>query len=98
MAPTTRAIRLASPATKPRTQETSMKLIQRIFFAAVLAGLAAGLAMSAVQQWRVAPLILAAEVYENAAPEEVAPAHQHDAATPAHDHAEAAPAHEHAED
>jgi predicted cobalt transporter CbtA len=40
-----------------------MKLFQRIFFAAVLAGLAAGLAMSAVQQWRVAPLILAAEVY-----------------------------------
>lgn len=75
-----------------------MKLFQRIFFAAVLAGLAAGLAMSAVQQWRVAPLILAAEVYESAAPEEAAPAHEHDAATPAHDHAEAAPAHEHDED
>ena len=40
-----------------------MKLFQRIFFAAVLAGLAAGFAMSAVQQWRVAPLILQAEVY-----------------------------------
>jgi cobalt transporter subunit CbtA len=73
-----------------------MKLFQRIFFAAVLAGLAAGLAMSAVQQWRVAPLILQAEVYENA--EAAAPAeHSHDAATPAHDHAEAAPAHEHDE-
>ena len=72
-----------------------MKLFQRIFFAAVLAGLAAGFAMSAVQQWRVAPLILQAEVYETA---EAAPAaHSHDAATPAHDHAEAASAHVHDE-
>jgi cobalt transporter subunit CbtA len=39
--------------------------------------------MSAVQQWRVAPLILAAEVYEGAeAPAE----HVHDGATPAHTH------------
>jgi cobalt transporter subunit CbtA len=74
-----------------------MKLFQRIFFAAVLAGLAAGLAMSAVQQWRVAPLILAAEVYESAG-HDAAPAHEHDAGTPAHDHAEAAPAHQHDED
>ncbi|MBN9314842.1 MAG: CbtA family protein [Devosia sp.] len=61
-----------------------MKLFQRIFFAAVLSGLAAGLVMSAVQQWRVAPLILEAEVYETAA----APAeHAHDSATPAvHEH------------
>jgi cobalt transporter subunit CbtA len=73
-----------------------MKLFQRIFFAAVLAGLAAGLAMSAVQQWRVAPLIFQAEVYETA--EGAAPAaHTHDAATPAHDHAEATPGHEHDE-
>lgn len=62
-----------------------MKLFQRIFFAAVLAGLAAGLAMSAVQQWRVAPLILAAETYETAAP---AAAHTHDVATPPHEHDE----------
>jgi cobalt transporter subunit CbtA len=41
-----------------------MKLFQRIFFAAVLAGLAAGSLMSAVQQWKVAPLILEAEVFE----------------------------------
>ena len=75
-----------------------MKLFQRIFFAAVLSGLAAGLAMSAVQQWRVAPLILAAEVYENAAPAEEAPAeHSHDAGTPVHSHEETAPAHEHDE-
>ena len=70
-----------------------MKLFQRIFFAAVLAGLAAGLVMSALQQWKVAPLILAAEVYENAEP---APEHEHAAVT-----TEAAPvaaeAHEHDE-
>lgn len=64
-----------------------MKLFQRIFFAAVLSGLAAGLAMSAVQQWRVAPLILEAEIYENAAPA-VAAEHAHDAAAPAHEHDE----------
>lgn len=45
-----------------------MTLFRRIFFAAVLAGLAAGVLMAAVQQWRVAPLILAAEIYENQAP------------------------------
>jgi len=75
-----------------------MKLFQRIFFAAVLAGLAAGLAMSALQQWKVAPLILAAETYENAAPAEVAVAdHTHPEGTAPHAHAEAAPAHEHDE-
>jgi len=56
-----------------------MKLFQRIFFAAVLAGLAAGIGMSALQHWKVAPLILIAETYEGAAP--------------AHEHADAA-AHE----
>ena len=45
-----------------------MKLFQRIFFAAVLAGLVAGFAYAALQQWKVVPLILEAEVYENAAP------------------------------
>lgn len=52
-----------------------MKLFQRIVFAAVLAGLAAGLAMSALQQWKVVPLILVAETYESAAP--AAEAHVH---------------------
>jgi cobalt transporter subunit CbtA len=61
-----------------------MKLFQRIFFAAVLSGLAAGFALAAIHQWRAAPLILAAEVYEN-----TAPAHEH--AT----EAEAAAPHEH---
>jgi cobalt transporter subunit CbtA len=73
-----------------------MKLFQRIFFAAVLAGLAAGLAMSAVQQWRVAPLIMQAEVYESAEGDGPA-AHSHEASTPAHDHAEAASGHVHDE-
>ena len=59
-----------------------MKLFQRIFFAAVLSGLAAGLAMSAVQQWRVVPLILEAENYESGAAD-----HTHEPGTPAHSHA-----------
>lgn len=57
-----------------------MKLFQRIFFAAVLSGLAAGLAMSAVQQWRVVPLIFEAETYEGGAPA----AHSHEPGVPAH--------------
>jgi cobalt transporter subunit CbtA len=60
-----------------------MNLFRRIFFAAVLAGLAAGIVMSGLQQWKVAPIILAAEVFEGAE----APAvhtHEHaDAAAPA---------------
>jgi cobalt transporter subunit CbtA len=73
-----------------------MKLFQRIFFAAVLSGLVAGGLMAGLQQWRVAPLILAAEVYENAAPDpagsepEAAAGHEHEAGTPAHEHDEAA--------
>jgi len=66
-----------------------MKLFQRIFFAAVLSGLVAGAGMAALQQWRVVPLILEAEVYENAATEVPAASHEHDAATPAHDDEEA---------
>ncbi|WDR02468.1 CbtA family protein [Devosia algicola] len=64
-----------------------MQLFQRIFFAAVLAGLAAGLVMSALQQWKVVPLILKAETFENA--EQV-----HDHAVVAHDHASDTPAHD----
>ncbi len=41
-----------------------MQLFQRIFFAAILAGIAAGLTLSAIQQWRVVPLIITAEAYE----------------------------------
>jgi cobalt transporter subunit CbtA len=63
-----------------------MQLFQRIFFAAVLAGLVAGLGYAAFQQWRVAPLILEAETYEAAAPAD----HAHEADTPAHEHDAAA--------
>jgi len=71
-----------------------MQLFRRIFFAAVLSGLAAGIVMAGVQQWRVAPLILEAEVYEDAeAP--VAEAHDHGAAASSE---AAAPAHEHEHD
>ena len=63
-----------------------MKLFQRFFFAAVLAGLIAGIAMAALQQWKVAPLILEAEVYETAAAAE----HTHEAGTPGHEHDEEA--------
>ena len=72
-----------------------MKLFQRIFFAAVLAGLAASLAMSAVQQWRVTPLILEAELYETAEPAAADAGHAHETAAPAHAHDGATPAHEH---
>jgi cobalt transporter subunit CbtA len=63
-----------------------MAHFQRLFFAALLAGLIAGAGMTALQQWRVAPLILEAEVYENTAA--IPAAHEHDAATPAHEHGE----------
>ncbi len=41
-----------------------MEMFRRIFFAAVLAGTVAGFMTSAIQQWRVVPLILEAERYE----------------------------------
>jgi cobalt transporter subunit CbtA len=66
-------------------------LLRRILTAGLLAGLVAGLAFTVVQQLKVEPLILAAEVYENA---EAAPAHSHDGAVAEHDHAAAAHAHD----
>ncbi|MBI4920810.1 MAG: CbtA family protein [Devosia nanyangense] len=60
-----------------------MKLFQRLFFAAVLSGLTAGAVMAGLQQWRVAPLILQAEVFEQA--EAAAPKHEAAAPTEAHD-------------
>jgi len=65
-------------------------MIGRTLFAAVLAGLAAGLVMSVVQQWRVVPLIVAAEQYEGAQQ-----SHDHAASAPAAA-AEAAAAEDHA--
>ncbi|MGH6875596.1 MAG: CbtA family protein [Aestuariivirgaceae bacterium] len=42
-------------------------MFRRVFFAAILAGIAAGIIMSAVQHFRVTPYILAAETFEVAA-------------------------------
>jgi cobalt transporter subunit CbtA len=75
-----------------------MKLFQRLFFAAVLTGLAAGLAMSAVQHWQVIPLILEAEEYETAEPAVTAAEHSHEAEAAAHEHDAAAADHTHDED
>ncbi len=58
-------------------------MIARIIIAAALAGLVAGLAVTTIQQFRVTPLIHAAEKYEQAGTQEPAEAagtnHQHDA-------------------
>lgn len=63
-----------------------MALFQRLFFAVLLAGLISGAAMAALQQWRVVPLILAAEAYEGV---EAPAAHTHETGTPEHDHSDA---------
>jgi cobalt transporter subunit CbtA len=44
-----------------------MDLFRRLFFAAVLAGTVAGFVNAGLQQWRLVPLILHAETYEEAA-------------------------------
>lgn len=62
-----------------------MSIFRNVVFAAALAGLAAGLLLAAVQSFTTDPLILKAEVYENAAPAEPA----------GHDHGTAAAPHEH---
>lgn len=41
-----------------------MKLLQRLLLAAIAAGFLAGIAMTVIQQWKVTPLIYAAEAYE----------------------------------
>jgi cobalt transporter subunit CbtA len=67
-------------------------MLKRTLIAAILAGLAAGLVMSVLQHWRLTPLIIAAEQYENGAPHDhgaAATPHVHDttnAATELHDH------------
>ncbi len=60
-----------------------MAIFQRLFFAVLLAGLISGAAMATLQQWRVVPLIIAAEAYEGT---EAPATHRHQEATPAHDH------------
>jgi cobalt transporter subunit CbtA len=57
-----RAIPSPSPATDPAV------VFRRVFFAAILAGVAAGFAVSALQAAKLTPLIAAAEIYETAAP------------------------------
>ncbi|HEY5819421.1 MAG TPA: CbtA family protein [Mesorhizobium sp.] len=68
-----------------------MTTFRNTVFVAVLAGLFAGLAMAALQHFTTVPLILQAEVFENAS--EAAPAAQGQAT--AHEHAPGVAAHEH---
>ena len=65
-----------------------MPFFRNIVFTAVLVGLIAGLAVSAMQAIGTTPLILQAETFETAGAE-AAPAHAHDAATPADHHHDA---------
>ena len=66
-------------------------MFRNLFFAALVAALCAGLVTSAVQYFRVTPLIFAAEAYEGEG--------GHDHAAPAdHAHPEGTPAHSHGED
>lgn len=58
-------------------------MLTRIVAAAALAGVTAGLLLTAVQYFAVAPLLRAAEVYEDAAIAASAPVHAHGAADPA---------------
>lgn len=86
---------------------SNLAVFKRILFAAVLAGLIAGLLLTAVQQLQVVPVILEAESYERAALPEVALAsgsemadgHHHEpVVTHDHSHAsqhDAAPGHVH---
>jgi cobalt transporter subunit CbtA len=75
-----------------------METFRRLFLVALLAGLVSGVAISAVHQVSTTPLILAAEVYENAGPAETpgaaaeAPAAEGEAG---HDHDQAAEGHSH---
>lgn len=74
-----------------------MALFRRIFFVAALAGLLAGLFVTALHQVGTVPVILKAEVYEQAAEAPAAAPAGHDHAAAGHDHAAAA-AHEHDHD
>lgn len=77
-------------------------MIRRLLFAAIAAGLIAGVFTTAVQAVKVVPLILLAETYEAQTPAEAAPAtgaatssDAHDHSPKAHDHGENASAHHH---
>lgn len=59
-------------------------MIARVLLAAVIAGMIAGAAATAIQMWRVVPLILQAETYETAGPAQSNDTEQrgHEAAEP----------------
>src|SRR5690606_19892828 len=89
MPATTTAIRWRFPATKTRS---AMTIFRNVVFVAALAGLFAGLVMTAMQTAFTVPLILEAEAYEGAGAEEGAAteeAHDHDAAA-GHSHGDEA--------
>ena len=71
-----------------------MSLFRNIVFTAVIAGLLSGLLLTVMQSFSTVPLILQAEVFENAAPEA---GHSHDAA-PAAGAAASAAEHHHGEE
>ncbi len=63
-------------------------MIMRVLLAAIIAGMLAGAVAGAFQIWRVSPLIIAAEVYENQG--DAGAAHSHVASQPAvHSHGDA---------
>ena len=64
-------------------------LFRRLFLCALFVGVLVGLFDSAVQRWRVVPLIFAAEAFENAT-EAPAAIHEHAAGAAAHSHEAAA--------
>jgi cobalt transporter subunit CbtA len=64
-------------------------ILRRILTAGLVAGFIAGTAVTAVQRLQITPLILAAEVFEDAAA--TGPAHEHDGATAGDHHHDGAP-------
>jgi cobalt transporter subunit CbtA len=70
----------------------NMAMLRRLLVTAMLSGLVAGLALTAIQQLQISGLILRAETYEEAAGKEAAAAVQH------HVHDDTAAPHEHAHD
>ena len=72
-----------------------MSLFRNIVFTAVIAGLLSGLLLTVMQSFSTVPLILKAEVFENAAPEA---GHSHDAAPAAAGTASPAADHHHEEE
>lgn len=68
-------------------------IFQRLIWAALATAVVVGSVQTGVQRWQAAPLILAAEVYEEQKAEPAAPVA--DAATATHTHAEGVAAHDH---